>query len=412
MSEGAEGMTTLRQVADADPFPYYAKLAQEAPVSWDAELGAWVVASYDGTKAVMRQDEDVYRHIYSIMMDDPAFLAVEGGPRVFTLLQDEDHARMHRWLLRQFTPRQVDLWRDELIRPIVHDLLDRIDGTSTDLFASVAQLLPSRVIASLLGMPWQDDAWMARCAGFMDQKLAFLEAIYTTGTDEIAERTMASMKAFKDHMRPYVPTLEEATDETLTGRIALAGRDLLEDWGDDDTLAMATNLMFVGSDTTMNSISSALYVLLDEEGWAERIRGDDRAIRAYCEEILRLYGATHFRPRIATRDAELEGVPIQAGDRLINLHSAANRDPARYACPHAVDLERKNPRDHMAFSSGPRVCVGAALARAEMEEVVTAVLDRFAGLRPDPEGRPATYTGYQLRAYQPLDVVFERLGSR
>jgi cytochrome P450 len=404
----AAAMTSLREVADVDPFAYYDRIREQGPVVWDEGINAWVATTYDATKSVMRQDEGIFRHIYSVMRD-PAFLAVEGGLRVFTMLEDEDHSRMHRWLLRQFTPREVDERRSDLIRPVVDALIDRIDGSTTDLFESVAQPLPVRVIASLMGLPWQDDAWIARCVQYMDIKFKYLEAIYRGGADEIAEETIAAMAAFKDMIRPFVPEDFSEAEDNLITRIARDGHLMLEDWSHADTLAMATNLMFVGSDTTMNSLASAFHVLAQDPALAESIRGDRRAIMGFSEEILRLYGAVHFRPRIAMQDTEVEGVAISKGERVINLHLAANRDPARYECPHDIDLRRKNARDHMAFGSGPRVCVGAALARAEMEEAIDAVLSRLDGLRADPSGRPAAYHGFQLRHFRPVDVTFDRV---
>lgn len=402
------GVSSLRQVADVDPFGYYDRIREQGPVIWDDGIDAWVATTYDATKSVMRQDEGIFRHIYSVMRD-PAFLAVEGGLRVFTMLEDEDHSRMHRWLLRQFTPREVDERRSDLIRPVVEALIDRIDGSTVDLFESVARPLPVRVIASLMGLPWQDDEWIARCVQYMDIKFKYLEAIYRGGADEIAEETIAAMAAFKAMIRPFVPVDFSEADDNLITRIARDGHLMLEDWTHEDTLAMATNLMFVGSDTTMNSLASAFHVLAQDPELAASIRGDRRAIMGFSEEILRLYGAVHFRPRIAMQDTEVEGVSITKGQRVINLHLAANRDPARYECPHEIDLRRKNARDHMAFGSGPRVCVGAALARAEMEEAIDAVLSRLDGLRADPEGRPAAYHGFQLRHFRPVDVTFDCL---
>lgn len=402
----AAAMTSLRDVADVDPFAYYDRIREEGPVVWDEGIDAWVATTYGATKSVMRQDEGIFRHIYSVMRD-PAFLAVEGGLRVFTMLEDEDHARMHRWLLRQFTPREVDERRTDLIRPVVDALIDRIEGTSTDLFESVAQPLPVRAIASLMGLPWEDDEWIARCVKYMDIKFKYLEAIYRGGTEEIAEETIAAMAAFKEMIRPFVPEDFSEAEDNLITRIARDGHLMLEDWTHADTLAMATNLMFVGSDTTMNSLASAFHVLAQDPELAASIRGDRRAIMGFSEEILRLYGAVHFRPRIAMQDTEVEGVAIEKGQRVINLHLAANRDPDRYECPHDIDLHRKNARDHMAFGSGPRVCVGAALARAEMEEAIDAVLSRLDGLRANPDGRPAAYHGFQLRHFRPVDVAFD-----
>jgi len=144
---------------------------------------------------------------------------------------------------------------------------------------------------------------------------------------------------------------------------------------------------------------------------AESAADRDEAIRRFVEEALRLFGAVHFRPRVANQDVELAGEAIKKDDHLLCVNLSANRDPARYGCPHAVKMDRASPRDHLAFHSGPRTCIGAALARAELQEAVRAVLDRLPDLRPDPSAEPPTFKGFLMRSYRPLHALFTPAGA-
>jgi cytochrome P450 monooxygenase len=113
----------------------------------------------------------------------------------------------------------------------------------------------------------------------------------------------------------------------------------------------------------------------------------------------------HWRTRVALEDVEIAGVTIKAGDVVVPLLAAANHDAGHYACPHAVDLEQKNPRDHMTFFAGPTACPGQGLARTEMFVTLRKVLATYPTLRLDPEADPPAFAGLALRGFLPLNVL-------
>jgi cytochrome P450 len=190
------------------------------------------------------------------------------------------------------------------------------------------------------------------------------------------------------------------------------------DWNEVDTFAQARTMFFAGSDTTTHAISNAFYLLLKNPDWLEKVRasadkGDLKEVAAFVEEALRIYGAIHFRVRIALEDSEVAGVRIRKGQTVLIVLSAANRDPENFACPMAIDTSRANRSHHMTFHFGPRACVGASLARANIQEAVSAVLTRCAGLRLDPQAPAPQFLGFGVRCWRPLPVLFtpERAAS-
>lgn len=193
----------------------------------------------------------------------------------------------------------------------------------------------------------------------------------------------------------------------MISRLRRDGPGLVPGWDTPDMLSNIRHMLFAGSGTTTHALASTLYLLLTEPGLDEAVRaGGDKAVRTLVEESLRLHGPVHYRSRRANRDFELGGATVRADDPIISVQSAANRDPARYQNPAAVDLGRPNPRDQIAFNYGPRTCVGANLARMEVQETVRAVLERLPGLRLDPDAAPPRLGGLQLRDFRPLNVLF------
>ena len=186
-----------------------------------------------------------------------------------------------------------------------------------------------------------------------------------------------------------------------------AARLTLEGWDVEDVQSNVRNMLFAGSETTTHALASAVYLMMTEPGLPDRIRaGSEKAIRAFVEKTLRLYGPVQYRSRLANRDLTVSGREVRQGQAVVSVQAAANRDPDRYRCPAQIDLERPNPRDHIAFNYGPRTCVGANLARLEMQETVRAVLDRMPDLRLAPDGPVPKLTGLQWRDFRPLHAVF------
>ncbi|MBM3346696.1 MAG: cytochrome P450, partial [Betaproteobacteria bacterium] len=211
------------------------------------------------------------------------------------------------------------------------------------------------------------------------------------------------------------------TGDDLISMIWRGGRELYGEFSDTDVFAEVRTMFFAGSDTTTHAISNAFYLLLSNLDWLERVRNDlaggenrggDREFTAFIEEALRIYGAIHFRVRKALEDSEVSGVSIRKGDNVLVVLSAANRDPKHFGCPMQIDTTRANRTHHMTFHFGPRACVGAALARANIQEAVREVLSRCAGLRLDPAAPKPGFLGFGVRCWRPLNVLFTPEAAR
>ena len=155
-------------------------------------------------------------------------------------------------------------------------------------------------------------------------------------------------------------------------------------------------LLFGGIETTEGMIANAVLHLLSEPEALAAVRADPGLLPAAVEESLRLEPAAAVIDRYATRDIELGGAEIAAGELVRISITAANRDPATFADPDRFDLARENAGRHLAFAGGPHVCVGMHLARLEAHVALATLLERLPGLRLDPE-RPAAVRGLVFR---------------
>jgi cytochrome P450 len=264
-----------------------------------------------------------------------------------------------------------------------------------------------RVIAAIVGLDWRDDELIDHCKHQMDAISLFLEA-HSTDDPEVVERALAASHTMNELLMPLIREHEAGEGDDVVSSMWREGRRLLPDWDEIDMRANVRILFFGGADTTTHTLANSLHTLMTRPDLADAVRGGDaKTLERFCEEMLRLYGAIHFRPRVANEDVVVEGCPVAKDEQVVNVNLAANRDPARYPDPHEVRLDRPAPRDHFAFHYGPRMCVGQALARAEIQEVVRGTLERLPGLRLDPDAPPPRFTGFLMRSYRPLHAVFD-----
>ena len=165
--------------------------------------------------------------------------------------------------------------------------------------------------------------------------------------------------------------------------------------------------MNAGGDTTFRGTSVLLTGLLTHPDQLKAVTQDRSLIPAAIDEALRWEGPVTATTRYVSRDTELEGVPLKEGTYLNVVLGSANRDPAKFDNPDAFDIFRKNKVRHIAFASGPHLCIGQHLARVEMTRALNAILDRLPNLRLNPDKPPPDIIGHLLRYPHHLWVKFD-----
>jgi cytochrome P450 len=412
MSSAQTTLPSYRSTTNQDPYGFYDRVREQGDVVWDEGLNAWLVTSYDAVKEMMRADKVRFRHPYVDLADD-ALREIE-GVRSRNLMHGEDHARHHRWFIKHFSATVVDAWRPTLIRPVIDRLLDAFaDRGSAELIEEFGDRYSIRVIAGVMGMPWEDDAFVDHCKKLLDDKLAYLDAGGHDPDGSITATGVAAAREMNEIVLPFIEAARgrEPVPEDIMAVLWHEGTTIMPDWGIVDMTSWVSGTFFAGTDTTTHAIANSSYLLATVPGLQERLRaGGRRAVDRFAEEALRLYGSVHWRFRMANDDTTLAGQPIAKGDLLYALLPSANRDPHRYPDAGEIELDRRSPRDHLTFSFGPRTCAGAQLARAEVQEAVAALVERLPGLRLDPDAEPPSFHGFLMRSYRPLHVLFEPAG--
>jgi cytochrome P450 len=403
-------LPSFASTVDSDPYGYYDRLREQGDAVWDEQLHAWLVVSYPAIRTVMRQDKTLVRHP-SADTPNPALHTIQGGRRSRLLLHGAEHGRHHRFFVRRFTYTLADQWRETLLRPILDRLLDPVVPRGhVEFWADLSDRFSVRVISAIMGLPWEDDALVDHCKSLLDRKQRFID-LFTGGvSDEITQDALAAVEEMNALLLPFIEAAREREprEDDIMALLWAEGPSIMPDWGIEDMQAWIATTYFAGTDTTTHAMSNALYLLMTVDGLQDELRaGGETAVEHFSEEVLRLYPSTQFIRRFANEDFDIGGAAIKKDDLLFMLNAGANHDPQRFGCPNEIDLDRDQFREHLGFSVGPRTCGGAALARAEIQETVSKVLERLPNLRLDPDAEPPSFRGFLLRSYRPLNALFD-----
>jgi cytochrome P450 len=399
---------TYRETADSEPFEFYRRGRDGGGVIWDESMDAWLVTSYAACRDLLRDDENFGSAFGEV--DRDTYIAIRGGPRQHIFLMGEQHHRVHRWWLQMLSPRVVPQWRAN-VATIVNALLDTLlPRGRAELVADFADHVPFRVIASLLGLPWQDDAWAAESKQLMRTMHGYLNGFaHEQASADVRDAAIRAAQELNELLLPHVEARRSGVGDDIISRLWRDGPSLLDGWSVTDVLAETCSMFNAGSQTTVRGIANALYVLLTDPGVQDELReGGEARMVAFVEESMRVLGIAHFVPRVALHDTVVGGVEIEQGQLVLALTAAANRDEQQFEHADRIDLSRPLPRDHIGFGVGPRTCPGAPLARTEIQIAVEEVLARTRELRLDPEAPQPRFTGFITRSYRPLHALFSQ----
>ncbi len=374
---------------EQDPHAALARLRAQSPVAWVPALDGWLVTGYADAVTVMRDSR-------TFTVDDPRFSTARVvGPSMLSL-DGPAHSRhrspffaaFHRGGAAERLPAFAEA---EAIR-----LVDAIrPAGAADVRRELSGPLAVAVVTEALGLrdvaPAEILALYTRIVGGVtglsgDQGNPSSEVSVAQDSTGIAPPDPDSVAAFAALAQMLRAVIDGATaEQSSVLATAAAGGGL----SPGEIISDAAVVMFGGIDTTDGMIANAALHLLGAPGQLERVRDDPGLLTAAVEESLRLEPAAAIVDRYATRDAEVAGAKITAGDRVTVSLSGANRDPAIFTDPDAFDLDRPGTERHLAFAHGPHFCIGAPAARAETLAGLRALLT-LPGLRlvPDQGAQP------------------------
>jgi cytochrome P450 len=349
-----------------DPNTYFHALRAEDPVHWNANHRAWVLTSYDDVLAGFRD-----ARLSADRLNPKLPPAVANNLNRWMVFVDEpDHTRLRRLVGTAFSTLSVRSLRPR-VESIVDSLLDDVEG-SVDWFSSVAEPLPAIVIAELLGVPPSDRAqflsWSADIAHVV------FGAVYRP---DRYERAAAGIGEFDAYFRRMIEEGDGGSGLVRSLASALDGDERLTT---DEVIATCTLLLFAGHETTTSLLTTGLLALLEWPDEMERLRAEPSLAGDAVEELMRYTGPTGMMVRRARDDVEMRGKTMRVGDHVFLGVAAANHDPARFADPDRLDITRAD-KSHLGFGFGIHHCLGAPLARLEVDVTLTRLLARCRDIR-------------------------------
>jgi cytochrome P450 len=374
----------------ADPYPRYHRLRDLAPVFRSETLQAWLLTRYDDCRAALRDPRLEKHFAESLDVRAPGWRArpgLEWSSRTMLNLDGPAHTRLRRLVVREFTPRTVDVLRPQ-VEAMVDDLLDgMLERNAGDLMEELAFKLPTAVIGTLLGVP-PDDRPRFR---LLTQALtAVFELGATPKMLDAADAAVLECNAFFDAL---IEERRAHPQDDLLSRLLVRDANENAEPGESDRLTneelntLSSLLFLAGFETTTNLIGNGVIALLSQPEQMEALRAHPELGANVAEELLRHDGTVQLTSRFATTDVAFGAVTIPAGDPIFILLGAANRDPDRYPDPDRIDFTRTKVQP-LAFGGGVHQCLGEPLARLEIEIVFRKLSERFERLELGAELPP------------------------
>jgi cytochrome P450 len=380
------------------PAPDIATISGGRPV-FRAELPdgriVWLVSGYEAVRQMIIDQRFSRALAVAPGQALPGFEASAAGSISGT--DPPEHTRLRKLVASAFTARRVEALRPR-VAGIVSQLIDAMAARPqpADLVASFSLPLPAQVICEMLGVPAADTG----------QFHAWSDTIIGDWQRDTGEIMTAVAELYG-----YFGTLieikrGEPADDLISALIA--ARDDADRLSEHELTAMCCALLIAGHETTANHINMSLLLLLDHPGQVAALRADPELIPGAVEELLRYTRLGGLPPvRVTTEDVRLGGVSIPAGEQVIPLYSTANRDRSVFTDPDRFDVTRV-AASHLAFGAGVHHCLGAQLARVELQEAFRGLIGRLPGLRlavpaSDLEFKP----GMAIHSLRELPVRWE-----
>ena len=375
---------------ERDPYPAYARLRDEEPVSFVPAVGLWLVTRHDDVKHVATDPETFTG------ATEPSTLNRTMGKNMLGMEGPEQE-----WIRAitetPFRPRDVEERTQGMIPRLAGELLDGLSGRGeADLFREYADPMSVRSLCFMLGLesvPWQDilrwnEGLMPGLANFegdpvkqapADEAAAALHSAIGEVLDRLEREPDGSVLSWMLH---HEEDGRRMTREQIVGNTTL--------------------MLSGGLQEPRDVIALTLWAMLSDRSQLEQVRDDRSLVKAAVEETLRWAGPVGTATRQTTCDVQLAGVPLERGALIGAVLSSANRDPRRWTDPDRFDVRRKEGA-HLAFSAGPHFCLGAWFGRHLARVTLDLALDRLPALELDPE-RPVTLSGWEFRAPDSLWV--------
>ncbi|MFG2086504.1 MULTISPECIES: cytochrome P450 [unclassified Spirillospora] len=378
-----------------DPYPFYTRLRDEAPLYRNDELGFWALSRHADVSAAFR-DHATYSNANGVSLEPSAWGPQAHRTMSFLALDPPRHTRMRALVSKGFTPRRVKEMEDDIRALARRHLEPALDKREFDFVSDFAGLLPMDVISEMMGVPEADRVEVRRLADLVVHR--------EEGLNDVPQAGMEAALTLVGYYQDMVAERRRSPSDDLTS--ALLDAEIDGDRLDDREIIAFLFLMVVaGNETTTKLLANALYWGALNPGQAAKPLGDPARVDDWVEETLRYDTSSQMLARTVTRDVELHGRRVPEGDRLLLLVGSANRDPRVFEEADAYDLDRDTSQ-LVSFGGGRHFCLGANLARLEARIALGELVRHVSSYEVDHAGAERVHS-VNVRGFAALPVRVE-----
>lgn len=404
-----------------DPYPMYRQLRDEAPVYPVPEMNLHYVTRYDLVREVLKDTAT-----YSSRFDEFMAMSRQAGlasqpeavqqklreleaqliptPPTMLTLDEPEHTRYRSLVSQLFTGSEIKRSEPEVLEIIEQTAGRFVSRGRAEFMADFAAPVPLEIIAIRLGIPEEDRVLFYDCATASASGLRMSPA----SPEELLQRAQLAA----DLQKLLVGLIEKRRREPQEDMISILANSRLEDEGrpltHGEALSILQQFLVAGHETTTSSFGWGMLALCRNPGLQQELRGDAAKIRVFVEESLRLEAPVQGLPRRVTRDTELGGQKLRAGSFVMLRYGAANRDERQFPEPDEVNIHRSKAGMQLAFGSGTHFCIGAPLARQELNLGFRVLLDQMQNIRLAKERQvPPAEPSFILRNLPFLHIEFD-----
>ena len=358
-----------------NPYPAYQRLQAECPIFYWEDYGLWTFVSHRDVTAILR-DRRFGRQIDHIIEQPPKPDAVKPFYDIDQLsmleLEPPDHTRLRSLVQKAFMARQIEQIRPKIAQ-LTHELINKmLEKSSCDLLEAFATPIPVLVIAEMLGVPAE------AAPNLLAWSHAMVKMYEPTRSAEIEKAAVQATIDFVTYLRDIVASRRKQAQDDLISRLVEveeAGDKLNE----DELISTCILLLNAGHEATVNVVGNGVLALLQHREQFDLWRRKPELTKSAIEELLRFDTPLHQFNRYVLEELEYGGVRFKVGDRVALMLGAANRDSAEFSNPQTLDLTR-NHNPHTSFGGGIHYCLGAPLARLELQTSLPILLARLPNL--------------------------------
>ena len=393
------------------PFQIYRQLQDEAPVWQMPGTNVFVVTRYSDIRDIIRDPARFSSSFGALLNAGSSNKEVDaiygqGYEMVETLLtQDPPRHRVYRNLVNKvFSNKRIEGMRD-YIQSITDELIDAwVDDGEVDLMNRLCVPLPIYVIADQLGVPRAELPLIKKWSDASASRLGRLAD---------AEQQIQNAKdivEFQHYFADLIDRMRESPEDNIISDLANNTIDEGRLLTKPEALGMIQQILVAGNETSTAGIAGGVVLLIENADEQTKLRNNPDLIPGAVEEILRLETPTSGMWRTATEDTEVGGVPIPKGAFLMVRFAAGNRDESVFSCGHEMKVDRDNASNHLAFGQGTHFCLGAQLARSEMQIALGSLLARTDNWGLVEEKNTLTHNpNVLLRGLKDLYISFDKI---